>query len=71
LTTDNNRLDPRVTVAIERSAEFLADTVPDDGWERLLSFSEGLDIFDRMLVLKRAICMVAGSVLADNASAPG
>jgi hypothetical protein len=59
-TTDDSKLDPCVTVAIEQSAEFLADVLPDDAVDKLLGFSNGLDMFDRMLVLKRAICMVAG-----------
>jgi hypothetical protein len=60
MTTDDNKLDPRVTAAIEQSAEFLADVLSDDALDQLLAFSEGLDMFDRMLALQRAITMVVG-----------
>lgn len=52
-----NKLDPRVTRAIEQSADFISDALPDDAVNQLLAFSEGLDMFDRLLVLKRAICL--------------
>ena len=58
MTIDDNKLDPRVTSAIERSVDFLADALSDEALDQLWAFSEGLDTFDRMLVLKRAICSV-------------
>ena len=58
MTIDDNKLDPRVTSAIEQSANFLADALPDKALDKLWAFSEGLNTFDRMLVLKRAICSV-------------
>ena len=69
MTDDNesNKLDPRVTKVIEQSAEFLDDLLSDNDVDQLWAFSEGLDMFDRALVLQRAICMVVGfHVMVDR-----
>jgi hypothetical protein len=59
-TLPGNKLDPRVTAAIEQSEAFLFDLMPQSACGRLWELSKGLDIADRYLVLQRAISLVVG-----------
>lgn len=56
----DNRLDPRVTAAIEQSEAFLFDPMPQSACGRLWELSEGLETADRYLVPHRAISLVVG-----------